>query len=224
VAAAVAFLTLLTGATKCVSVCGVNAAAVATPTANGRGFGIGAYFVGLFAGAFALTALVAFLGAQFFSQVAVDPQSRILIAASLMAGVGGVESIVGRSWLPHVQWAVPSTWAMRIKPTPFLLLFGLIRGVAVFNHSPFASMHAWLAIVFLLHDAIPVPLISVTLASALAFWSGVYAVLAVVSPADSRLVFRRVAFRSLSATAGIARLDGIALAVCGAVLVATSRY
>lgn len=89
--AAVAFLTLLMGATKSVSVCGVNAAAVAMPSANGRGLGLGAYLAGLLVGAYALTALVAFLGAQIFGQVAVDLRIRTEIAASVMIAVGGVE-------------------------------------------------------------------------------------------------------------------------------------
>lgn len=136
-----AILSTLTGGTKSVSVCGINAAEVAQPSR--RRIEIAAYLVSLYAGAAAVVLLFAGVGRWFVATLHLGV-ARLLAVSSMLLALGVGEMVHGPWLLPHILWAMPRAWAER--PRYGLPLFGFIRGLAVLNHSPFASMHAWMGV------------------------------------------------------------------------------
>ena len=100
-----------------------------------------------------------------------------------------------------------------MRSEPFLLLFGLIRGVCVFNHSPFASMHAWLAVVFLLPSELEGHWIAAALAVGLALWSIPYAFRWLFRRDLPDAVISRMTSTALGSSRVVAVVDAIALAV-----------
>jgi hypothetical protein len=215
----VGLLSLWAGSWKSVSVCGVNAAFVARPSAGARGRAIGAYVAGLLLGASTLVLALAAAGlvADTFLRAPFELRVSIVGASCVLLGAG--ELLRGAWLLPHISWAVPRRWAAELPPTLFLLTFGLIRGVALFNHSPFASFHAWILAIFLFYDALPVIASGLLLAIGLALWTLVYG-LAWLGRRDAQWVFDSLAARSLVATRGLGRIDGLGLLAVGALIMA----
>lgn len=213
------FFSLWTGSWKSVSVCGVNAAFVARPSTGARARSIGAYAVGLLAGALAVTLTIASAGAALNALLAVPLQVRVALVGSSCLLLGAGELVRGAWLLPHIGWAVPRRWAAAVPETPFLLIFGLIRGLVLFNHSPFASFHAWILAVFLLHDELPMIAVGACLAIGLGLWTVAYG-LAWLATRNGRWVFDMLAARSLAATAQLGRLDGLGLVAVGAAILA----
>ncbi len=216
--AAIAILSLLTGTAKSVSVCGINSASVARPYSGARPWSIAAYALGLGLGALVLVGVVSVAGMAVFGAFPVPARARELIAACALIVVGLLEIVHGAWLFPHVAWAVPRQWAAMLGSMLFLLLFGVIRGLAVFNHSPFASMHVWLLTLFLLPMSLPAVVPAMALAIGLAFWTLVYGLLVVVRPVDHVADFRRITERSLGGTISLGRIDGVAIAVVGLVM------
>lgn len=207
------FMTLMTGATKSVSVCGINSAAAARPSAGGSRLGLILYVVGLYLGALALVLAVQASGQLFASLTALDAGTRRIAAALMAIALAGIELYRGPAALPHIAWAVPNAWAAALRSEPFLLVFGLIRGVCIFNHSPFASMHAWLAVVFLLPSELESQWIAAALALGLALWSIAYAFRWLFRRNLADAVIGRLTSTALSSSRLVAVVDAIALIV-----------
>ena len=85
------FMTLMTGATKSVSVCGINSAAAARPSAGSTRLGLILYVAGLYLGALALVLAVQALGQLFASWTALDAGTRRIAAALVVIAVAGIE-------------------------------------------------------------------------------------------------------------------------------------
>ncbi len=120
-AIALALLSLISGTSKSVSVCGINAASVARPRAGASLLAIAAYFLGLIVGAALLVFVLTLSGVMIVTALGIDPEGRRL-AASVVAIVVGVAEAIHGAWLfPHIAWAVPRKWAAIIPTTAFLL-------------------------------------------------------------------------------------------------------
>lgn len=208
---------LWTGSWKSVSVCGVNAAFVARPSAGAGARSIVAYAIGLWAGALTLTLTLAVAGAALNSVLAVPFEVRVRIVGSICLLLGAGELVRGAWLLPHIGWAVPRRWAATLPQIPFVLIFGLIRGIAVLNHSPFASFHAWILAVFLLHDAVPVIATGALLAIGLGLWTVTYG-FAWIGTRNSRWVLDALAARALVSTGKLGRIDSLGLVIVGAAI------
>jgi hypothetical protein len=206
-----ALLALWTGSTKSVSVCGVNSAMVARPSAGASAVATLSYVVGLLAGNAALTLAVIGICAPF--RALLLPAEREVLLGLTLIVLGGLEAVHGPRLLPHVPWAVPRKWA---SGTLGLLSFGLIRGLAIFNHSPFASMHAWLLTLALLGDFFSPVVVIATFAVGLGLWS-IVALGDWATPAG-RLF--RWPDQILPRTVLVARADGLALAFIGTFVLA----
>ena len=208
-------LTLLTGSYKAVSVCGVNSGLVARRSAGATPQSIAVYMLGLLLGALLLTLTVAALGRSTAEFLNVPLGIRQFAVTGLLLTIGAFEVLHGAWLLPHIGWAVPRTWATTLRNGPFLFVFGLIRGWAVFNHSPFASMHAWLLAIFLLPEQIVAPIVAIILASGLALWTLAFGVASLVQPSRTESVVHAMSQRLLTATGRMGRLDGVGLCVIG---------
>lgn len=218
----VALLTLVTGGTKSVSVCGVNSAAAARPSAGAGKTTLLVYLTGLYLGALILTGSVALIGSAIWEVVAVDPAVRRLAAAVVLTLIGATELALGPSALPHIRWAVPKAWAAALKPAPFLALFGFVRGLAIANHSPFASMHGWLLMVFVLPELfVPVAAAGV-LATGLALWTLLYIGTWWIRAGERERLFDRVTASALAVPTRVARLDAVCLLAAAALLLTGS--
>jgi hypothetical protein len=213
-----AALSLFTGTGKAVSVCGINSALVARPSAGASRLGMAGYVGGLAIGALILSLLVVFAGGLVLRAVPIGFADRRFAAGLAIIGIGAVEALLGAPLLPHIQWAVPQAWSRALRADPFLIIFGAIRGVAVFNHSPFASMHAWLLVLFLLPEAASPLAVGIALAIGLMVWSGAVAALRVLDPMRKDRLLLDMTGRSLAATHQLGRIDGAALVVFGSVL------
>lgn len=212
---ALAVLTVLTGAGKSISVCGINSALVARPSAGASRIAIAVYLIGLLLGAALLTIAIASVGRWIAEWWTISPNARRAAVGVLLLTLGALESLHGAWLLPHIGWAVPRTWVRAIRNEPFLFVFGLIRGVAIFNHSPFASMHAWLLSVFLLPEQIAPPTLAVLLALGLGTWTLAIWILGLFPTARSEPLILELTQSSLISTRSLGRLDGIALCVIG---------
>jgi hypothetical protein len=215
----VGLLSLWAGSWKSVSVCGVNAAFVARPSAGASRRAIGAYAAGLLLGALTVTIAIAVLGAAVNTALRVPFEVRATVAGTSCLLLGAGEIVRGAWLLPHIGWAVPRRWATTLPPALFLSVFGLVRGVALFNHSPFASFHAWAWVLFLLHDALPVAVSGALLALGLALWTMVYGIVC-LGRGNRQQVLDTLAPRSLATTRELGRIDGLALLAVGAVILA----
>jgi hypothetical protein len=209
---------LVTGSGKAVSVCGVNSALVARPSAGASRWGIAGYLVGIGAGALLLSVVVIAAGLLVFGVVPMGLADRRLACGVALIAIGALEARFGAPLLPHVEWAVPQAWSRALRADPFLVLFGFIRGIAVFNHSPFASMHAWILVLFLLPEATSLIAIATALGLGLLAWSLTVAALRVFDPTrkDERLL--DLTGRALAATRELGRIDGVAIVAVGAAL------
>lgn len=157
-------LSVLTGVTKSVSVCGVNSAAmVASPRRRTRTV---VYLAALTIGAFTLVGALLGAGELLKTLLAVPLEARRAAAVAVMVAFALVELVRGPNGLPHIAWAVSRQIAER--GLAGVIAFGWIRGVAVFNHSPFASMHALLVVVVLLPESVPAIVIALLFAAGLA--------------------------------------------------------
>ncbi len=96
--------------------------------------------------------------------------------------------------------------------------FGLIRGVAVFNHSPFMSMHMWLIAVVMLPEVVAPLWTASLLATGLALWTIVNAGVSVVRPHNADTLLTIATSGSLRRTDRVARLDGAGLVLLGIAL------
>lgn len=205
------------------SVCGVNAAAVARPIGGGSATSITAYFVGLCLGALALCAGFTWLGYTLTAQLPVSLATREAILVCLLGLLGITELLGGPGRLPHIAWAVPRSWAGSLRALPFRLAFGLIRGLAIFNHSPFASMHAWLLAVLLVPELISTMTLAVVLFVGLAVWSIVYAAIWIANSPRRSVVFENLTSRAIGSTPVVARLDAAALIVIATLIAGQAR-
>lgn len=212
VSAIVAILVLMTGASKSVSICGVNGARMAASGAVGRR-GRAEYIVGLGVGAALLCGTIAVAGNAAANWIGISVRDRALLLAILLALLGVTEFARGPRALPHIAWAVPQSWARRPHG---MASFGFIRGLAIFNHSPFSSMHAFVLALVLLPDLLPVPLTAALMTIGLALWSVVYAFLRVAVPAQAVELFDRWTSFSLVGSPYLARIDGAMLFGLGA--------
>jgi hypothetical protein len=206
-----AVLALWTGSTKSVSVCGVNSAMVARPSAGASSLASLSYIVGLVAGSAVLTLVVIGLCTPLRAWLPLA-QRELLLGLALIV-VGSVEASHGPWLLPHVPWAVPRNWAVGASG---LLSFGFIRGVAIFNHSPFASMHAWLLTLALLGDLFSPAVVAGSFALGLGLWS--FVALGDWAAPGGRLF--RWSDRILVRTGLVGRMDGLALAFIGTFVLA----
>jgi hypothetical protein len=206
---------LLTGTGKSISVCGINSALVARPSAGASRFGMAGYFVGLGIGALLLSVAIVTGGHYVFGLAPFGATDRRLVAGILVLGIGALETVHGAWLLPHLQWAVPRSWSHALRSDPFLLIFGLIRGVAIFNHSPFASMHALILVLFLLPEVTSPLVTAFALALGLVAWSVAIAALRILDPVRKDQLLLSLTGRSLAATKQLGRLDGVALVAVG---------
>lgn len=213
-------IALFAGSAKSVSVCGTNAGAVARHSAGASRAAIIGYLIGLYLGSLALATIVNALGLIVAHALPVSLETRRLLLMAAFLIVGSIEVVRGDSVLPHITWAVPRTWAAAIRPGPFLFVFGLIRGVAILNHSPFASMHLWLLTVFLLPELVRTEQIALLFALGLAVWTVAYGCESLVRPVRRNSFFDRIALASLGRPRLIGRLDGTALLLMGTFLLA----
>jgi hypothetical protein len=213
-----ALFSLLTGGGKAVSVCGVNSALVARPTAGASRWGMAGYVAGLGGGALLLSMFVTTAGRLMVAVVPISVDNRRLTCAIALVALGAIEARVGAPLLPHIQWAVPQAWSRVLRADPFLVLFGFVRGIAVFNHSPFASMHAWILVLFLLPEATSPVAVAMALAVGLLAWSLAIASMRLVDPAGADERILNLTGRALAATRELGRIDGAALFVFGVVL------
>lgn len=211
-AAVLALLSMWTGATKAVSVCGVNGALAAHPSHVRTKVAVVSYFVGLYLGAVLLVGIVAAAGSALTGAVFLSTELRTSASAVVLIVLGTVEAVRGDTILPHIAWAVPRTW-MRWRFS--LALFGFIRGLAIFNHSPFASMHAWLVVVFLMPSQLGILAAAALLAAGLAAWSIALGVSAVLVPKGHLSLVDSLSAMLLDRRQAVARVDGIALVVMG---------
>lgn len=117
-----ALLSLWTGTTKSISVCGMNGAAAARPMGSVRWGGVTGYFVGLLLGA-SLLVSAAIAAGTILSAVLPD-QVAVPAAGALLVALGSLELLRGDGALPHIAWAVPRTW---IRWPLGLAWFGFIR-------------------------------------------------------------------------------------------------
>lgn len=209
---ALALLSIWTGATKAVSVCGVNGALAARPSHAKSNLAVASYFVGLYFGAVFLVAAVAALGVAIAAAVPVSLEARTLAAAFLLIVLGAWEAFRGDTILPHIAWAVPRTWMpWRLG----LALFGFIRGLAIFNHSPFASMHAWLVVLLMMPSQLGVLTGAALLTAGLAAWSIVSGLSAILAPRRPESLMDSLSATLLNRRREVARVDGLALVAIG---------
>jgi hypothetical protein len=205
-------VSLLTGTTKSVSVCGINSAAVAQPRI-GVGYGmVACYLVSLFVGASVLVLICVGIGTTTVQAFAISPSLRERFVLVAFVVVGSAEILHGPWLFPHVAWAVPRSWA-RIRGLG-LPLFGFIRGLSIFNHSPYASMHAWVLAMIILADSVDPLFVAAMLAAGLAFWTLAYG-FGVVVYRDGLALFDGWTRAALLAPRRIARLDGSMLVSAG---------
>jgi hypothetical protein len=184
---------------------------------------IAAYCVGLFLGALALTVIVSSLGELTLATVDMSLETRTMLAGLALGIVGAIEAVRGPWLFPHIAWAVPRSWASRVPGNAFFLVFGAVRGVAVFNHSPFASMHMWVVAVFLLSATAPLVVTAGAFAAGLAMWTLVYAVLSLMHLRERHEVFDRLTVSALERTRLIGRADGLGLMIVGLVILIESQ-
>lgn len=207
----------LAGTSKAVSVCGINSAALLAEPRNWRSGAIVGYAAALWLGGLILIALVVALGRIVWLLVPADVELRLAGSGLALAIVGLLEMWRGPWLLPHVAWAVPRSWAE--SPSVGLPLFGLIRGIAVFNHSPFASMHMLLVAIFMGADSVPVLPISGAFALGLGIWSALYAVVGSRARTFTSGIVGRLTGRTLASNETVARVDGAALVLSGLALI-----
>lgn len=215
--AALWVLSLWTGTTKAVSVCGVNSALAARAYARTRRFPLLVYFVGLAVGTSILVTALSSLGWTFANSFGASRHERALLFAMALVALGAYEAVNGPGALPHIAWAVPRNWVCSVRT---LGLFGVVRGLAIFNHSPFASMHAWALALILVPEYFPPLLTAATLAGGLALWTVVHWLAALTGGVTAEIVADGLSDQFLVRTPTIARIDGLALIVCGAVVLA----
>lgn len=205
---ALVLLSLWTGSAKSVSVCGVNGALAARPQGAATWKGIAGYFIGLATGAILLAAALIVVGLALSTLIPLELSTRLYVAAAILATLGIAQARAGDSVLPHLAWAVPRTWI----PWRFgLAIFGLIRGVAVFNHSPFASMHAWMLLLILFPAEQSALLLGLLLAVGLALWSLVDLLQSGGGKSRGHHLLERWSDYALTHRTIVARLDAVAL-------------
>lgn len=211
-------LAALTGSTKSVTVCGINSAALARPSEGASIPKVVGYVAGIALGAATLVLVLTSLGRLLLSIMPVPIQVRASLVGCWLGVLGSIQIARGPRVLPHVAWAVPKSWAA--WPIVGLPVFGFVRGLAIFNHSPFVSMHATVIAWLLLADAVPTLPLILLFSAGLAMWSVVYLAVSIVRRSSTASVFDSWAPRVLTSGRQIARLEGVCLVMVGVALLA----
>ncbi len=209
-------LAAVAGSAKAVSVCGVNSAAILVSERRRSPIASVAYAAALLVGSVVLVGTLAVVGRVAWVAFPIPLQTRASVGAVALVIAGVAEELHGPWLLPHIAWAVPRSWAEARYIGP--ALFGLIRGIAIFNHSPFASMHLLLLLLLLLADAVPIAAVGLVFALGLWLWSLVYLVAESRGQEWANGLFQALTARVLTANDAVAKFDGLALSAAGCLM------